>query len=73
MIADDKDLPRFVTKKWTGVYDQSGRENYYIIKGIGIKTPMLRADLYDFSDAYIVVKGTIAVTEERNMQKCKKK
>ena len=24
---------------------------------------MLQSDLYDFSDAYIVVKGTITVTE----------
>ena len=26
-ISDDKDLPRFVTKKWIEVYDQS--EEYY--------------------------------------------
>ena len=71
MISDDKDLPRFVTKKWTGVYDQSGRENYYINKGIGIKTPMLGADLCDFSDAYIVVKGTIAVTDPENAKRNK--
>ena len=25
--SDDKDLPRFVTKKWIEVYDQSGK-NY---------------------------------------------
>ena len=24
-ISDDKDLPKFVTKKWIEVYDQSGR------------------------------------------------
>ena len=29
-----------------------------------IKTPMLRSDLCDFSDAYIVVKGTITVTKK---------
>ena len=58
---DDKDLPRFVTKKWVEVYDQS-EKNYSINKEIRIKTPMLRSDLYDFSDAYIVIKGEIAVT-----------
>ena len=40
--SDDKDLPRFVTKKWIEVYDQSGGENYNVNKEIRIKTPMLR-------------------------------
>ena len=26
--SDDKDIPRFVTKKWIKVYDQSGRNCY---------------------------------------------
>ena len=25
-ISDDKDLPRFVTKKWIEAYDQSGKD-----------------------------------------------
>ena len=63
--SDDKELPGFVTKLWIEVYDQSER-NYNINKEIRIKTPMLRSDLCDFSDAYIVVKGNIAVTEQNN-------
>ena len=59
-IFDDKDLPRFVTKKWIKVYDQS-EGNYNVNKEIRIKTSMLRSDLCDYSDAYIVVKGTITV------------
>ena len=47
--SDNKDLPRFVTKKWIEVYDQS-EKNYSINKEIRIKTPMLRSDLCDFSD-----------------------
>ena len=58
--SDDKDLPRFVTKKWIEVYDQS-EKNYNANKEIRIKTPMLRSGLRDFRDAYIVVKGIIAV------------
>ena len=58
---DHKDLPWFVTKKWIKVYDQS-EGNYNVNKEIGIKTPMLRADLCNFSDAYIVLKGNITVT-----------
>ena len=38
---DDKDLPRFVTKKWIEAYDQSER-NYDVNKEIRIKTSMLR-------------------------------
>ena len=61
--SDNKDLPKFVTKKWVEVYDQS-QENYDVNKEIRIKTSMLRSDFCDFSDAYIVVKGTITVTKK---------
>ena len=61
--SDDKDLPRFVTKKWVKVYDQSGG-NYNGNKEIRIKKSMLRSDLCDFGDTYIVVRGTITVAKE---------
>ena len=61
--SDDKDLPKFVTKKLVEFYDQSGG-NYNVNKEIRIKTSMLRSDLCDFSDAYIVVKGNITVTKK---------
>ena len=67
---DDKDLSRFVTKKWIEVYDQSGG-NYTVNKEIRIKTSMLRSDLCDYSDAYIVVKGTIFVTDPINAKRNK--
>ena len=67
---DDKDLLRFVTKKWIEVYDQS-EKNYSINKEIRIKTPMLRSDLCDFSDAYTVVKGEITVTNPNNAKRNK--
>ena len=50
--SDDQDLPRFVTKKWIEVYDES-EKNYNPNKEIRIKTLILRSDLCDFSDAYI--------------------
>ena len=61
--SNNKDLPTFVTKKWIEVYDQS-EGNYNVNKEIRIKTSMLRSDLCDFSDAYIVVKGNITVTKK---------
>ena len=61
--SDNKNLPKFVTKKWIEVYDQP-QENYNVDKEISVKTSMLRSDICDFSDAYIVVKGNITVTEK---------
>ena len=42
--------------------DDQSQKNYDVDKEIAIKTSMLRSDLCDFSDTYIVVKGTITVT-----------
>ena len=69
--SDDKDLPRFVTKKFIEVYDQS-EGNYNVSKQIRIKTPMLRSNLCGFNDAYIVVKGTYCGKTEycKKKQKC---
>ena len=58
-------MPRFIAKKWIEVHDQSG-EIYNTKKQIIFKTSMLRSDLYDFSDAYIVVKRKIIVTNPDN-------
>ena len=54
-------VPRFITRKWIEVYGQSGGA-YNTNKLIRFKTSMLRSDLCDFSEAYIVVKGTIPVS-----------
>ena len=64
--SDDKDLPRFVTKKWIEVYDQS-EGNYNVNKEIRIKTS--RSDLCDLSDAYIVVKGDITLEGDNDANK----
>ena len=58
------EISRFITKKWVKVNDQSGSadDRYKPNKQIIFKTSMLRSDLCDYSDAYIVVKGTITVT-----------
>ena len=66
--SDDKDLPRFATKKWIEVYDQSGG-NYNVNKEIRIKTSMLTSDLCDYSDAYIVVKGDITPEGDNDAKK----
>ena len=63
IISDNKDLPKFVSKKWIEVYDQS--EKYYNPnKEIRIKTSMLISDFCDYSDAYILVTGNIIVNKK---------
>ena len=57
--SDDKNSPRFITKKWTEFNDQS-KENYEQRN----LNPMLKSDLCDFSDAYIVVNRTITVARK---------
>ena len=42
-------VPRFITKKWAEVHDQSG-ETYNANKQIRFKKSMLRSDLCDFSE-----------------------
>ena len=67
MTSDDKYLPRFVTKKWIEVYDQSWR-NYNVNKEIRIKTPILRSDLCNFSYAC----KEMSLLQNQIMQKQKK-
>ena len=62
------EIPRFITKKWVEVHDQSGsaEDRYKPSKQIRFKRSMLLSNLSDFSDAYIVVKGTVTVTDPNN-------
>ena len=50
---------RFRTENWVEINDESKRK--YDNNNIRFKTSMLRSNLCDFSDAYILVKGTITV------------
>ena len=60
-----KNVHRFNTKKWIEVYDQSGGI-YNTNKQIKFKTSILQSDLCDYSDAYIVVSGTITVADSND-------
>ena len=66
--SNDKDLPRFVTKRCIEDYDQSGG-NYNASKEIRIKASMLRSDLCDYSDAYLVMKGDITLEGDNDANK----
>ena len=53
-------MPRFISKKWVKGHDQS-EKSYNTNKQIRLKKSMLRFDLCDYSDAYILVKEDITV------------
>ena len=53
-------LSNFVSREYVKVNSLSNTYNEN--KSIRFKTPMLRSNLCDYSDAYILVKGTITVT-----------
>ena len=53
-------LSKFVTRNWINVRNQSG-DIYDYKKQIRFKTSILRSDLCDYSDVYILEKGLITV------------
>ena len=57
---ESEQLSKFVTRQYVEVKSLSNTYNEN--KSIRFKTPMLRSNLCDYSDAYILVKGTIMVT-----------
>ena len=50
------------TKNWVEINDES-RGTYNTNSQINFKTTMLKSGLYDYSDAYILVKGNITVND----------
>ena len=57
---ESKQLSKFFIREYVEVNSLSNTHNEN--KSIRFKTPMLRSNLCDYSDAYILVKGTITVT-----------
>ena len=55
-------LSKFTTKTWIEINDQS-RGVYNTNSHIRFKTTMLKSTLCDYSDAYVLVKVTITITE----------
>ena len=61
LIDDVSNQPsKFKTKKWVEINDES-RGTYSVNSQIKFKTTMLKSSLCDYSDAYILGKGTITV------------
>ena len=58
--SQSEKLSKFVTREHVRVNSLSNTCDKD--KSIRFKTPMLRSDLCDYADAYILVSGTITVT-----------
>ena len=62
-LIDDNTLnqpSKFRTRNWIEINDES-RGAYNVNSQIKFKTTMLKSSLCDYSDAYILVKGTISI------------
>ena len=61
-LIDDasNQLSNFRTKNWVEINDES-RRTYNVNSQINFKTTMLKSSLCDYSVAYILVKGKIAI------------
>ena len=55
--SKSENLSKFITREYVKVNSLSNTYNEN--KSIRFKTPMLRSDLCDYADAYILVNGTI--------------
>ena len=61
LIDDTSNQPsKFRTRNWVETNDES-RGTYNVNSRIKFKTTMLKSSLCDYSDAYILVKGTITI------------
>ena len=62
--SQSENLSKFVTREYVRVNSLSN--TYDENKPIRFKTPMLRSDLCNYADAYILVNGIITVTANGN-------
>ena len=69
---NDSSVLKFAKIKWTEVNDLSSSQ-YSVNKNIRLKTSMLRSDLCDYIDAFIVVKGRITIEGDNDDKTINKK
>ena len=61
---------KFRTRNWVEINDNS--RGTYSDADIKFKTTMLRSNLCDYADAYILVKGTVSITAAGNNNAAKR-
>ena len=60
LLSTSNQPSKFRTRNWVEINDES--RGTYTSNDIKFKTTMLRSNLCDYADAYILVKGTITIT-----------
>ena len=63
--GSDNDNSRFATKKWY-IIDSESKGNYSHENPIKFLTSLLESSLCDYSDAYILVTGSIRITRGKS-------
>ena len=53
---------KFRTRNWVEINDEQEPRGTYTSNDIKFKNTMIRSNLRDYADAYILVKGTITIT-----------
>ena len=66
--GSDNENSKFVTKKWN-IIDSESKDNYLPDNRIKFLTSSLESSLCDYSDAYVLVTGNIAVVGANNNTK----
>ena len=61
---------KFRTRKWVEINDET--RGKYKNSNIKFKTSMIRSNLCDYGDAYILVSGTMTITGEEDDDAAKK-
>ena len=64
LLSTSNQPSKFRTRNWVEINDES--RGTYTSNDIKFKTTMLRSNLCDYADAYILVKGTITITGAGN-------
>ena len=65
LLNDESNKPsKFRTRNWVEINDEA--RGTYTDTDVKFKTTILRSNLCDYADAYILVKGTITITGAGN-------
>ena len=64
-ILNEASDTKFVARKWNIVNDKSN-VNYDVGNEVMYNTEVLKSNLYDYNDAYVLVRGDIIITAHNN-------
>ena len=66
-LLNEADCSKFVTRKWN-IFNDTSNANYYTGDEVLYNAEVLKSNLCDYSDAYILVRGDITILGENTTQ-----